>query len=69
MKKTELKEDDFVVNDFTTINKFVELDEFKTFIKFGEPYEYQKFNGELKGKKVTGWLCLADNNIYGLTQR
>ncbi len=56
----------FQVNPFTTIKNFERLNQFTTFQKFGEPFEYEAFKGEIKGKKVKGFICLADNNIYKL---
>jgi len=58
----------FKVNDFTTINNFVRLGIFETFTKFGSPYEYEKFEGEIEGQKVNGFICLADDNIYKLSK-
>ena len=58
----------FKVNDFTTINNFVRLGIFETFTKFGQPYEYEKFTGEIQGDKVQGFICLADDNIYNLSK-
>lgn len=58
----------FQVNQNTTIKNFTTVDEFKNFMKFGHPEEYQKFVGECNGKKVTGWICLKDDNIYGMEE-
>ncbi len=37
-------------------------------MKFGENYKYQKFTGLLSDKKVTGFICLEDNNIYNVIE-
>jgi len=58
---------DFKVNDFTTIKNFVRTGVFETFMKFGLPYEYERFTGTLNNEAVQGWICLEDNNIYKLT--
>ena len=56
----------FKVNDYTTINNFVLLDEFEDVMKFGSPQKYQRFTGELAGNKVTGLQSTVDYNIYKL---
>lgn len=56
----------FKVNQFTTISNFKRLGVFETFMKFGEPYKYEKFEGEIKNEKIKGFICLADDNIYKL---
>jgi len=58
---------DFKVNQFTTINNFKRTNKFETVMKFGTPEKYERFTGELGGNKVTGLICLKDDNIYGLT--
>ena len=61
------KKKEFKVNDFLTIKNF-ELfsDEIFKFMKFGEPYDYLKFSGTIENKKVIGFVCLEDENIYNL---
>lgn len=56
----------FKVNENTSIQNFRKLPVFETFMKFGEPYEYQKFKGQMKGQDVQGYICLADDNIFKL---
>lgn len=56
----------FKVNEFTTIENFERQNEFKEIMKFGTPYDYQKFTGKLNNENVIGWICLADDNIYGM---
>ncbi len=58
----------FIINDFTTINNFKRLAKFETIKKFGEDYEYERFVGEIKNQKVTGLICLEDENIYNLKE-
>lgn len=43
-------------------------DQFETIKKFGEDYEYERFVGEIKNQKVTGLICLEDENIYNLKE-
>ena len=59
---------EFKVNQFTTIKNFKRTNTFETVVKFGIPEKYERFTGELKGNKVTGLICLKDDNVYGLTQ-
>ena len=59
---------DFKVNEFTTIYDLELMDIIHVKMKFGEEYDYQKFHGKLSGKTVTGWLCLDDDQIWGLTE-
>lgn len=56
-----------IVNEYTTIKNFKRLGEFEEVMKYGYPSKYEKFEGTLKGKEVKGLICLADDNIYGLT--
>ncbi|SED11417.1 hypothetical protein SAMN04489761_4318 [Tenacibaculum sp. MAR_2009_124] len=56
----------FQVNPYTVIENFERKNQFEIFQKFGEPHKYQKFIGEIKGEKVKGFICLADDNIYKL---
>lgn len=56
----------FKVNDFTTIFNFTRLGIFEDFMKFGYPSTYEKFTGEIDNKKIEGFICLKDNNIYNL---
>ena len=58
---------EFKVNKYTTIRDFIRLNIFETFLKYGEQEQYEKFNGKLDGRKVTGYISLKDNNIYKLT--
>jgi hypothetical protein len=57
---------DFIVNNTTTIKDFVRQGIFVTHMKFGQPYEYEKFTGVSDGRKIKGEICLADDNIYNL---
>lgn len=58
---------DFEVNEFTTINNFDFItDEIFEKIKYGTIYNYRDFKGEIDGKKVTGFVCLEDDNIYDM---
>ena len=59
----------FQINQYTTIENFKRLDKFEIFQKFGKPFKYQDFTGEMDGEKVKGFICLADNNIYKLKPR
>ena len=62
------KEDDFYVNEFTTINNFDFQDEqIYEFQKWGEMHPYRKFKGSIEGKKVEGFVCLSDDAIYKLS--
>lgn len=62
------KKGNFFVNDFLTIQKFkIVSEEIFKFMKFGEEYDYLKFNGEIENKKVQGFVCIADENIYNMT--
>lgn len=56
----------FHINQNSKITNFKRLGEFTTFMKFGEPYEYEKISGKVQKKPITAWICLADDNIYGL---
>ena len=61
----EIGENDFYVNDYLTIKNFKLIDnKIHQFLKFGELYDYKEFNGIVKGQKVKGFVCLADDNIY-----
>jgi hypothetical protein len=58
---------DLVVNGFVTINKFkYSSKEIFKFMKFGNLEDYKSFTGFIKDKKVKGYICLRDNNIYKL---
>ena len=57
---------DFQVNQFTTIKNLKRLNQFEDFMKFGSPQTYEKFEGEMSGEKVQGFICLSDDNIYKL---
>jgi len=60
-------EENFIVNDHVTINKFRFADnQIYQFRKFGELHDYRKFKGEIEGEKVKGYVCLKDDNIYKL---
>ncbi|MFT6125868.1 MAG: hypothetical protein ACJAVA_000310 [Flavobacteriaceae bacterium] len=62
------KEDDFFVNEFTTINNFDFQDEqIYEFMKWGKMHPYRKFKGSIEGKKVEGFVCLSDDAIYNLS--
>ncbi len=56
----------FKVNKFTTITDFKRLNEFENVMKFGFPEKYERFTGLISGQKVTGLICLKDDNIYDL---
>ena len=57
---------EFKVNDYTTIKNFQLLSIFEKHLKFGKLYDYEKFKGTIKGQKVSGLICLQDDNIYKL---
>jgi hypothetical protein len=58
---------DFKVNEFTTIKDFdFTSDKAIEKIKFGTIYNYREFKGEIDGKKVTGLVCLEDDNVFDL---
>ena len=62
------KKGEFKVNDFTIIKNFkIISNEVFKFMKFGVEYEYLKFSGEIENKKINGYVCLADENIYNMT--
>jgi hypothetical protein len=56
----------FHINQFSKITNFKRLGTFETFMKFGEPYEYEKISGKVQEKQIMAWICLADDNIYGI---
>jgi len=58
----------FIVNDYLTITNFKGLKIYESFMKFGVPYDYEKFSGKIEGTKVTGWICLADDGIYNIKE-
>lgn len=67
MNTENLKETDFVLNDNLIINNFDFVDsKIHEFMKFGELQPYKEFRGEIEGKKVKGFVCLNDDNIYKL---
>lgn len=60
---------DFIVNDFITIKKFKLInDKIHEFLKFGVLYDYKEFEGFIKNKKVRGFVCLKDDNIYNMRE-
>lgn len=64
-EQKENKENDFIVNDFLTIKDFELINgDIVQFRKFGVMYDYKEFKGLVGGKKVKGFVCLADDNIY-----
>lgn len=56
----------FHINQFSKITNFKRLGTFETFMKWGEPQEYEKISGKVQKKPITAWTCLADDNIYGI---
>lgn len=57
----------FYVNEFTTIKKFKLIDnQIHEFLKHGSLQPYKKFKGKIKSKKVIGFVCLKDDQIYKL---
>ncbi len=67
MNFDNLKETDFVVNDNLIINNFDFVDDQITeFMKHGTLQPYKEFTGEIEGKKVKGFVCLNDDQIYKL---
>lgn len=54
----------FHINQFSKITNFKRLGTFETFMKWGEPQEYEKISGKIDKKPITAWICLADENIY-----
>lgn len=58
---------DFEINEYTTIKKFKLVDnQIHEFMKFGSLQPYKKFVGKINNKKVTGFICLNDDQIYKL---
>lgn len=56
---------EFKINDYTTIQKFkIISNKIFQFMKYGELYDYLKFKGTIENKKIEGYVCLADENIY-----
>lgn len=57
----------FIVNNFLKIKKFKIISKkiFK-FMKFGEEYDYLKFEGIIENKKIIGYVCILDENIYNM---
>ena len=58
----------FKVNDFTTIEDFISLDEYREVLKHGQIAYYQKFIGYVNDKKVSGWRCTKDDSIYKMKE-
>lgn len=56
----------FKVNKYTIIKDFELTGVFENFMKHGELSKYERFTGNLCGNDITGWVCLADNNIYNI---
>lgn len=62
-----LKDTDFVVNDNLIINDFDFVDDkIHEFMKHGGLQPYKEFRGTIDGKKVKGFVCLNDDNVYQL---
>ena len=63
------EETDFIINDYLTIKNFKLIDDkIHQFMKFGSLEDYKEFRGEIENRKVKGFVCLKDDNIYGLEE-
>lgn len=57
----------FRVNQFVTIKKMkFPDDKIHEFVKFGALQPYKEFTGFIDDKKVKGFVCLTDDQVYKL---